>query len=264
MTDSLIGSWRALAAGAPGAVVVRVGGADAAVFPAGPSREVFNNALLDHGGDDPAATLRALERTYAAAGVTRFAAWTHADDDIARAACAEAGWTVSESTCAMVARLSGGDAARSGVSDGAAGSASESAVHVDPGTADLGDQVVRLDDAAEALVLNGTAADLLDRWPDGARWFGVRDGEERLLSCALALHLGDDCQISFVATHPAARRRGHASRVLRKLLADAASAGCVTASLQSTPEAEALYAAAGFAEVGRFVEHEPPPSRRAD
>jgi ribosomal protein S18 acetylase RimI-like enzyme len=257
MTASLVASWRALAAGAPGATVVRAGGADAAIFPAGPSREVFNNALLDRGGADPAATLRALEETYRAAGVARFAAWAHADDAAARAACAAAGYRPAERTCAMVARL-GGVGASGAAGAGAAGSGAAGATGP-AGPAGVS-PVVRLDDPREAVELNGVGADLLDRWPADARWYGVRDGAGRLVSTALALQLGDDCQISFVATAPAARRRGHASRVLAQLLADAAAAGCATGSLQSTPEAERLYAAAGFAEVGRFVEHEPPAS----
>jgi hypothetical protein len=41
------------------------------------------------------------------------------------------------------------------------------------------------------------------------------------------------------------------------LLRDAAARGCTTASLQSTGIAERVYAAAGFRDLGRFVEYVP-------
>ncbi len=83
-------------------------------------------------------------------------------------------------------------------------------------------------------MLNGAGADLLDGWPPGARGFAVRDDDGRVLSGALAFHLDGDCEIGFVATDPAARRRGLARQVLAALLADAVTAGCTTATLHAT------------------------------
>jgi hypothetical protein len=45
-SDTLLASWEAYACGAVGAAVKRLPGATVAVFPDGPERAVYNNALL--------------------------------------------------------------------------------------------------------------------------------------------------------------------------------------------------------------------------
>jgi hypothetical protein len=44
-----VASWEAYARGCAGAAVVRLGGVSAAVFPSGPERAVYNNAVLERG-----------------------------------------------------------------------------------------------------------------------------------------------------------------------------------------------------------------------
>jgi GNAT superfamily N-acetyltransferase len=63
---------------------------------------------------------------------------------------------------------------------------------------------------------------------------------------ALALHHGEDCGVSFVATVPKARRRGLASRVMRQALTVAAEHGCTTTTLQATEVGERLYERLGY------------------
>ena len=63
---------------------------------------------------------------------------------------------------------------------------------------------------------------------------------------ALALHHGDDCGVSFVATVPKARRRGLASAVMRQALTAARQNGCTTTTLQATDVGEKLYANLGY------------------
>ncbi|MDO8187172.1 GNAT family N-acetyltransferase [Conexibacter sp. JD483] len=121
----------------------------------------------------------------------------------------------------------------------------------------MGAGVERLAEPAELFALNGATADLLDGWPPAARGFVLRDGGQ-VLSGALAFHLDGDCEIGFVATAPAARRRGLARRLLAALLADAVAAGCTSATLHATAVAEPLYARAGFRDLGRMVELSPP------
>ena len=58
---------------------------------------------------------------------------------------------------------------------------------------------------------------------------------------ALALHHGDDCGVSFVATVPQARRHGLATQVMRSALADATNHGLTTITLQATELGERLY-----------------------
>jgi len=233
---SLLASWAALARRAPGAALRPAGEADAAIFPRGPARAVFNNALLRAGAADLDGTLAAVRGAYAAAGVEEFALWVHESRADALAVAAAAGWRESESTRAMAADLA---AAVAGGGDATA-------------------PVERLSEPAELFLLNGVTADLLDGWPPGARGFVARGDDGRPLSGAMAFHRDGDCAAAFVATDPAARRRGLARAVLAALLADAVAAGCETATLHSTPEAEPLYARAGFRDLGRMVELAPP------
>ena len=66
-----------------------------------------------------------------------------------------------------------------------------------------------------------------------------------------------DCGIYNVATLEHARRRGLATALTAIQLHDARARGCETASLQATPAAERLYAAAGFRDLGRILEYVP-------
>ena len=58
---------------------------------------------------------------------------------------------------------------------------------------------------------------------------------------ALALHHGEDCGVSFVATVPQARRHGLATQVMRSALADARRNHLTTITLQATELGERLY-----------------------
>jgi predicted GNAT family acetyltransferase len=79
----------------------------------------------------------------------------------------------------------------------------------------------------------------------------------------MAFDLGDDCGIYNVATLEHARRRGLGTALTALLAHDAVARGCRTASLQSTPIAERVYAAVGFRDLGRILEYAPPQSRQA-
>src|SRR4029079_4846484 len=79
---TMLASWEAYAHGARGACVHRLPGVAAAVFPAGPERDVYNNAVLDGAARDTAT--HEMEAVYAAAGVARFAAWSHERDGALR------------------------------------------------------------------------------------------------------------------------------------------------------------------------------------
>jgi predicted GNAT family acetyltransferase len=54
-----------------------------------------------------------------------------------------------------------------------------------------------------------------------------------------------------------ARRRGLGTALTAQHLHDALARGCQTASLQSTPMAERVYAAVGFRDLGRILELRP-------
>jgi hypothetical protein len=76
---TLLASWKEYARAAAGAAVMRLPGVAAAVFPEGPEREVYNNAVLER-GLAPAPledAVGVMEAVYSAAGIDRFAAWIH-------------------------------------------------------------------------------------------------------------------------------------------------------------------------------------------
>ncbi len=80
------------------------------------------------------------------------------------------------------------------------------------------------------------------------------DGESA--AAGIAYDAGGDCGIYNVITREHARRRGLGTAVTAALVHDARARGCETASLQSTPMAERVYAAVGFRDLGRFLEYQ--------
>ena len=74
---------------------------------------------------------------------------------------------------------------------------------------------------------------------------------------ALAFDEDGDCGVFNVSVLDAVRRRGLGIALTSRLLGDALGRGCLTASLQSTAEAEPLYAKVGFRDLGRFLEYVP-------
>src|SRR5690349_234612 len=100
---TLVASWEAYADGSDGAAVIRAPGVAAAVFPHGPARGVYNNALLerDLGRPARAEALDAMEAAYRAAGVERYAVWVHESDEALRGDVAARGYVLDTATRAM-------------------------------------------------------------------------------------------------------------------------------------------------------------------
>jgi GNAT superfamily N-acetyltransferase len=224
---TLLASWQAYAAGADGRLV-RLPGVAVAVFPTGFEREVYNNALLEPGAG--AAAVDALEAEYAAAGVTRWAAWIRETDDGLRAELERRGYAYDSSTLSMGRRLD-----------------------------DLPEPAVRAEPIcwADYLAYDGLPAGFLAGADHAAQHpLGIRvDGA--IVSAALAYDWDGDCGIANVGTAEHARRRGYGTAVTVAQLHAARARGCVTASLQSTAMGERVYAAAGFRPLGRFLEYVP-------
>lgn len=76
--------------------------------------------------------------------------------------------------------------------------------------------------------------------PDGSGWASV----------ALVVDHEEDASVQFVATAPRARRLGLARRVVRHALAAAQVRGCVTTTLQASPDGLKLYEEMGYRRVG--------------
>ena len=231
---TLVASWELYARGAADASLRRLPGVAAGVFPRGPERAVYNNALLerDLAPAGRAHALAAMEAAYAAAGVTRFAAWVHASDAAMRGELERRGHTVDTTTRAMGMALDGPLPPRP---------------DVDAATPAWGDYVRDF----------GLPPDLLAGADRSALQVLVARSEGRSAATALAFDHGTDCGIYNVATLEHARRRGLGGALTALHLHAALARGCRTASLQATPMAERMYAAAGFRDLGRILEYVP-------
>jgi ribosomal protein S18 acetylase RimI-like enzyme len=234
---TLLASWEVYARGAEGAGLLRLSGVSAAVFPNVPERAVYNNALLERGlaAAGRAAAVDAMHSAYVSAGVDSYAAWVHESDGGMRAELSRRGFSVVESTRAMGMPLD--------------------RIPVPFPEVEL--VPVEWREYLAYLEAAGVPAGLLS----GAdpRAFHVlaarRAGET--VATAIAFDHGGDCGIYNMSTLEHARRRGLGTALTARHVHDAARRGCSTASLQSTPMAERVYAAVGFSDLGRFLEYAP-------
>jgi GNAT superfamily N-acetyltransferase len=232
--ETLLASWAEYARGATGAAVQRTAGVATAVFPNEPERTVYNNALLerDLAAGERAHALDAMEAAYAAAGVTRFAAWVHESDDVMRADLGRRGYRLDTSTLAMGMALDDIRLLRPAI--------------------ELGPP-----DWLEYLRIIGVPPNFLNGADPAAYHVLVArlDGEN--VATGMAFELDGDCGIYNVTTLEHARRRGLGTALTALLAHDALARGCKTASLQSTEMAERVYAAVGFRDLGRILEYVP-------
>jgi ribosomal protein S18 acetylase RimI-like enzyme len=238
--ETLLASWEAYARGSADAAVIRAPGVAAAVFPTEPERSVYNNALLERNlaATERAAALAAMEAAYGSADVTRFAAWVHESDAAMRADLEARGYGLEETTRAMGMSLDDLRLPRP-------------ALDLAPSNWPAYLEYLRIVEFPAGLLggVDPSAFHLL---------IARIDGEN--VTTGLAFDLGGDCGIYNVSTLEWARRRGLATALTTLLAHDARARGCRTASLQSTPAAERLYAAVGFRDLGRLLEYVPWPS----
>jgi len=231
---TLVASWEQFALGTAGATLVRRPGVTTGVFPEGPERDVFNNALLSCGlgTAERAAALDFMEAAYRRAGVDRFAAWVHESDDPMRRALTARGYTVEESTRAMGMVLGDVPAPPPGLDLEPAG-------------------------WAESVTVLGVPEGLLRGVDPHAFHVLVARLDGVAVATAMAHDHDGDCGVYNVTTLESARRRGVGTALTARLLHDAAERGCATASLQSTSMAEHVYADIGFRDLGRILEYTP-------
>jgi GNAT superfamily N-acetyltransferase len=232
--ETLLASWEEYARGVTGAALQRLPGVAAAVFPNAPERDVYNNALLqrDLGKRRRADALDAMQGVYADAGVLRYAAWVHESDEAMRIDLQRRGYALDTTTRAM-------------------GMALDDIAVPRP--------VIDLASASwpEYLAYEALPPDFLAGADHAALHVLVHRADGEIVSAALAYDVNNDCGIYNVGTLEHARRRGLGAAVTAAQLYDARARGCRTASLQSTPMAERLYAGVGFRDLGRFLEYVP-------
>lgn len=231
---TLIASWETYALAAPGAGVRHVPGVSAAIFPHGPERTVYNNALLAAGlsAAGRSAALATMAAAYTDAGVSHYAAWVHESDMEMRQDLERRGYTIDSSTRAMGMALS---------------DLHDPRPTLPAGTLPWGEYVRQF----------GLPPGLL-AGADHSRFHlqVARLGGEAV-AAALAFDHDGDCGIYNVETLERARRRGLGTALTLLHLHDARTRGCQTASLQATPMAERVYAAIGFRDLGRILEYVP-------
>ena len=215
---------------AAGGAVVEEHGIVASFVPSAPDSPTLNAAIaLDSTLERRA--LQALKERYGQIGIRRWGVWTDGAKTQVVDALQDAGMRITSSSPGM-------------------GSAIETLQlngHAPAGPADLA-TVGRVNDLAYGnpdARLERTLAPL----PSGLLHAYRADLDGKPASVALALHHGEDCGISFVATAPYARRHGLASDVMARVALDAQEAGCTSTSLQATDLGEKLYRALGYRKV---------------
>ena len=235
---SLVASWEAYVRGAQRAAVVRAPGVAAAVFPAGPERAIYNNALLERELGCAARRLAvdAMEDAYATAGVDRFAAWVHESDAAMMGELERRGYRLDETTRAMAMTLE----------------------DVDIAAVDIDVDVPTWPEYQRYLEHFGVAPGLLAH-TDGSEFdvFAART-EGQVIATSLAFDHDGDCGVYNVSTLEPMRRRGLGTALTAVQLHEAKRRACTTASLQSTPIAERVYASLGFEDLGRIFEYVQP------
>ena len=164
---------------------------------------------------------------------TLLAAWVHESDGPMVAELERRGYTVDTTTRAMGMALDEIAVPRPQIDLGPAGWA----------------EYLKMDSLPPDFLsaADHAAFHLLAAWADG-----------EMVAAALAYDCGGDCGIYNVGTLEHARRRGLGTALTAAQVHDARGRGCRTASLQSTPMAERVYAATGFRDLGQILEYGPP------
>lgn len=222
---------RLMGGASPGARVIELPGVVAAVVPATPHRSLFNSVAYDS-ADELAQALPRLADMYAESGIEAWTVWTPERDERAARLLSDAGHRIDGDPAVMCMELSDLRAPRPDDLD----------LDPDPRVATLSD----LNDTAY-----GTAPDMsraVQTLP-GVTLHVVRlDG--RPVS-AVGTHDADgDTCILYVATAPAARGRGLASKLMALALHEARDRGATTTSLQATKMGYPIYAKLGYRDLG--------------
>src|SRR3954468_20705420 len=213
--------------------VIHREGLVASIVASAPDSPALNATVaLDPEAAPPA--LEELERQYRDAGVRRWAIWVDGGAREATAKLREAGFGIASASPGMGAAIED-----LGIDHTTANPRPNAALETVGRVNDLayGNVDSRLERTLSTLqegTLRGYKADL-----NGAP-----------AAVALALHHGQDCGVSFVATVPRARRHGLATQVMRSALADARRQQLTTITLQATELGERLYQQLGLRRLG--------------
>ena len=222
------------AARAPGATRLDFEGVTALVQPGTPERSLWNSVFYD----SPAALGAALDQlasAYSAAGVNAWTVWVPDDDAAAARVLERAGHRLDAAPMAMGLDLTDG---------------LDPAPELDLDADATLEEVGRINDRAYGLensfsrALRGLSDDSLIFYV--ARLDGVSS------ACVPVLDTDGDCGIYGLATLPEAQGRGLGRGLMLHALAEAASRGCTTSTLEATTAGYSLYQRLGYRDLGRI------------
>ncbi len=226
----------AFGAGAVDSETIRREGLLAAIVPAAPQRSIFNSVVYADRGV-LVRELDALAEAYDAHGVRAWTVWVPDEDRETARLLAARGHRLDAAPRAMAMDL-GGLAAPP---DPPAG--------IEPGPCEPA-TAADLNDRAYGYGADGFRAGLAGE--TAIRWHGaLADGEP--VGCVGTIAVGEDCCVTGVATPPEFQRRGIATWLLWRALADAREEGMLSASLQASKAGAPAYERLGFADLG-YVE----------
>jgi ribosomal protein S18 acetylase RimI-like enzyme len=209
----------------PGHVVER-DGIVASIVPSAPDSPTLN-AIVAMDPEAAPQHLEEMRNRYKDAGVRRWGVWLDDHASLVAQQLSQAGMVITTASPGMGAVIE-----------------ELHAPAETPNTTDL-TTVARVNDLAYGNY-DGRLERTLAPLPNGILKGYKVDHNGLPAAVALALHHGDDCGVSFVATVPKARRRGLASAVMRQALTAARQNGCTTTTLQATDVGEKLYANLGY------------------
>ena len=195
-----------------------------------PDSPTLNAAITLEDELDPR-LLNDLRNRYEEIGIRRWGVWTDGSYGHVHRTLHEAGMRLTSSSPGMASPIDDLDL------NGRAPA----------GPADLA-TVGRINDLAYGNP-DGRLERTLSPLPKGVLHAYKAEHEGRPASVALALHHGEDCGISFVATAPHARRQGLARNVMSRVAQEARDDGLTSTTLQATDLGERLYRALGYRKV---------------
>jgi GNAT superfamily N-acetyltransferase len=229
-----------------GGRLLELEGVTAAILPAVGEHALLNSVVYDDPGSLEAA-LEAIARAYDAAGVERWLVYAPAVDRRARSLLKRAGHRLSASPTAMGRPLDG-------VERPPEHALEEWTAAGDPDAmAALCDRAFRFGTAFKR-----TFADM----PESRARVYMAHVHGEPISCVLTSQHEGNCAVHLLATLPQQRRRGVCSALLGHALADAAEAGCGTATVVVGRRAVSLCKRLGFTPVcplQKWVRQRPAP-----
>jgi GNAT superfamily N-acetyltransferase len=223
---------------ADGASLLRRPGVLASINPAAPDRSMFNWVVAER-PEQLFAAYAELARCYAEAGVRAWTVWSDEHDQETADWVTARGHTLDAKPRAMAAEIA--SLALPEVGDLSWRTTGDMSV------------VAAINDAAYDFPPPAFRAALVHNADPRWRAYVARQGDADV-ACVLSYESEDgDCGVSGVASLPAARGTGTASRLLAVAVTEAAERGASTTTLQATSKGAPVYTRLGYRDLGAMI-----------